>query len=297
VPRTVEGMSASHLRVLITVTAVLAGCGTAPSSTLGGSLPARSPAPATATAASASQPTQPVRVVVIVMENRGYDQVVGLPYISGIATAATTLTSYHAVSHPSLPNYLALTSGSTWGITDDGYHPLPRQDIGDQLTSAGMPWRAYMEGMGSNCLSNTGGYAVKHNPFAYYGGSCPSSVTTLAPLAGDLSSATAPRLTWITPDLCHDMHDCSSSSGDQWLRGTVPALLASPAMSNGVLFVTWDENDGGADNRVLTVVLGSRRPVTPAARYTHVDLLATVQDLLGVSRLPGTAASGGIALR
>jgi phosphatidylinositol-3-phosphatase len=244
----------------------------------------------------ASAPGQPARVVVIVMENRAYESVVGLPYIRSLATTATVLTDYHASGHPSLPNYLALTSGSTWGIADDGYHVLPEQDIGDQLSVSGLPWRAYMEGMGMDCRQSAGRYAVKHDPFAYYGGRCPRSVVAFSQLSTDLGSATPPRFLWITPDLCNDMHDCSSNVGDSWLQRTVPGLLASPAMSNGVLFITWDENDGGGANHVLTLVLGSKRPTSPANPYSHPALVATIEDLLGVPRLPATQTIAAIAL-
>jgi phosphatidylinositol-3-phosphatase len=234
--------------------------------------------------------------VVIVMENRSYDSVIGFPYIHSVSSTSTVLTDYHASGHPSLPNYLALTSGSTWAITDDGYHALPEQDIGDQLTSSGVPWRAYMEGMGSDCRQSTGRYAVKHDPFAYYGGRCPSSVVPFSQLGADLAGPAPPRFMWITPDLCDDMHDCSSEVGDSWLQRTVPGLLASPAMSNGVVFITWDENDGGDSNHVLTLVLGSRRPTTPSIPCSHPALLATVEDLLGVPRLPATRTVVAITL-
>jgi phospholipase C len=264
------------------------------------------PAPSTAVAVTpttsapapaVSPTTQPVRVAVIVMENHGYDQVVGLPYIRTLASASATLTNYHASSHPSLPNYLALTSGSTWGIGDDGYHVLPAQDVGDQLTTAGIPWRAYMEGMGSDCKDNEGAYAVKHDPFAYYGGRCQSSVVPFSALATDLSGPTPPRFIWITPNLCHDMHDCSPALGDAWLRTTVPSILGSPAMSNGVLFITWDEDDGGGGNRVLTLVLGSKAPASPARPYSHPSLLAAVEDLLGLPRLPATTGVAAIVVQ
>jgi phospholipase C len=234
--------------------------------------------------------------VVIVMENRAYESVVGLPYIRSIASPSTVLTNYHAVAHPSLPNYLALTSGTTWGISDDGYHSLPPQDIGDQLTASGVSWRAYMEGMGSDCRQSKGAYAVKHDPFAYYGGRCPSSVVPLSRLSADLAGPAPPRFLWITPDLCHDMHDCSSAVGDSWLQRTVPGLLASPAMSNGVVVVTWDENDGGDSNHVLTLVLGSKTPTSPTNPYSHPSLLATVEDVLGVPRLPAVRDVTAIAL-
>ncbi len=238
-----------------------------------------------------------MRVAVIVMENHGYDSVVGLPYISTVASTATALTDYHASGHPSLPNYLALTSGSTWGITDDGYHVLPEQDIGDQLTAAGLPWRAYMEGMGTDCRQAGDGYAVRHDPFAYFGGRCPASVVPFSHLATDLAASSAPRFMWISPNLCDDMHDCAPSVGDAWLQRTVSMLFASPAMANGVLFITWDENDGGGPNRVLTLVLGSKRPVSPGSAASHAALLATVEDLLTIPRLPATRDVAAIALR
>jgi hypothetical protein len=284
----------------VTVAALAAtctACASAPSPASNASSQSAATNVRTPAAASATSPAAPVRVVVIVMENRDYSSVIGLPYIRSIATAATALTDYHAAGHPSLPNYLALTSGTTWGISDDGYHVLPQQDLGDQLTSAGVPWRAYMEGVGSDCRVSTGRYAVRHDPFAYYGGRCPASVVPLGDLAPDLAGASPPRFMWITPDLCHDMHDCSSSVGDAWLSRTVPSILSSPAMSNGVVFVTWDENEGGGSNQVLTLVLGARRPRSPSAPSAHAALLATVEDLLGLPRLPATRGITAIALR
>ncbi len=230
------------------------------------------------------------------MENRSYDSVVGLPYIRTLVSPATALTDYHASGHPSLPNYLALTSGQTWGITDDGYHVLPEQDLGDQLSGLGVPWRAYMEGMGAGCLQGTGVYAVKHDPFAYYGGRCQSSVVPFSQLGADLASASPPRFLWITPNLCDDMHDCSSATGDAWLQRTVPMLLGSPAMSNGIIFITWDENDGSGSNQVLTLVLGAKHATSPSSSYSHPALLATVEDVLGVPRLAATRAVPAIAL-
>ncbi|HSP65893.1 MAG TPA: alkaline phosphatase family protein [Candidatus Deferrimicrobium sp.] len=286
-----------RLRVAALVACMVsAGCGAAPPLAIPTPTPVTLPASAATDTVSPS-PVRPVRVAVIVMENHGYDSVVGLPYIRSIASTATALTNYHASGHPSLPNYLALTSGTTWGITDDGYHVLPAQDIGDQLTAAGLPWRAYMEGMGADCRQGVDGYAVKHDPFAYYGGGCQASVVPFAQLAGDIARPSPPRFIWITPDLCHDMHDCAPSVGDAWLQKTVPMLLASPAMSNGLVLITWDENEGGGPNQVLTLVLGSRRPASPGTASSHPALLATIEDVLGLPRLPATRGIGAIALR
>ncbi|HSS60113.1 MAG TPA: alkaline phosphatase family protein [Candidatus Limnocylindrales bacterium] len=242
---------------------------------------------------TSSTSTPPARhVFVIVMENHSFDQAMTGRFTASLASKYGVAANDHAVAHPSVPNYLALTSGSTWGVGDDSYHVLPKSDIGSQLTKAGVTWRAYMEGLGdSGCLRSPVPYDPGHNPFAYYGGACPSNVVPLTALAGDLAGST-PRFVWITPDRCHDTHDCKVSVGDDWLRQEVAQITASAAWkAGGVLFITWDEDDGSADNHVLTVVVAqgvSHR--SSSKRYTHYSLLATVEDLLGVGRL-GQAAN------
>ena len=244
------------------------------------------------TRAASPQSPQPRSVFVIVMENHSINQVLKTPFTASLAADNGVAENYHAVAHPSVPNYLALTSGSTWGVRDDSYHVLPKSDIGSQLTTASINWRAYMEGLdGNGCLESPPPYDPGHNPFAYYGGECPSNVVPLTALSGDLAGST-PRFSWITPDRCHDTHDCRVSVGDDWLRQEVGQITASAAWkSNGVLFITWDEDDGSTDNQVLTLVLtpgkGHR---TSQKSYTHYSMLATIEDLLGVGRL-GQAAS------
>jgi phospholipase C len=242
-------------------------------------------------AGQASVPSPPRHVFVIVMENKSRAEALAGRFTASLAATYREAANYHAVAHPSVPNYLAMTSGSTWGVTDDSYHALPTQDIGDQLTRAHVSWRAYMDGLGSaGCLDSQVPYDPGHNPFAYYGGRCPANVVPLTALAADLNGNT-PLFSWITPDMCHDEHSCAVSAGDDWLRQTVGMITASKAWSSGgVLFIVWDEDDGSADNRVLSLVVaphqGHRVSNQP---YTHYSLLATIEDLLGVGRL-GKAA-------
>jgi hypothetical protein len=236
-----------------------------------------------------SPATTPSHIFLIVMENRSYSQAIASTYISQLAAQYAIATDYHGVSHPSLPNYLALTSGTTWGIADDGFHALPAGGLGTQLTNAGIDWRAYMEGMTNGCFNSPYPYALKHNPFAYYGSACPSQVVPFSQFATDMSG-NAPRFAWITPDLCHDGHDCTNAVGDAWLSQTVPAILSSNAwQDNGVLFITWDEGEDST-NSVLTLVIRPHPLVHSSARpYDHYSLLATIEDQLGVARL-GMAA-------
>src|SRR5947209_1238356 len=250
------------------------------------------PAPSAPTAASPSPvaaPTQP-HVFLIVMENRSYLQAITGGYTARLARDYGVATNYHGVTHPSLPNYLALTSGTTWGVADDGWHQLPAGGLGAQLTGAGIPWRAYMEGMGNGCFNSGYPYALKHNPFAYLGAACPSRVVPFTQFAADMSSASVSQFVWITPGLCHDGHDCSTAVADAWLAQTVPEIMATSAWKDGgVLFITWDEGEDSRNSVLTLVVRPNAAHATSSRRYDHYALLATIEDQFGLQRL-GAAA-------
>jgi phosphatidylinositol-3-phosphatase len=230
-------------------------------------------------------------IVWIVMENKAYDQIIGnpaAPYENDLAERCGLATAYRAVAHPSLPNYIALTSGATQGIVDDdppSVHPLASPSIFSQL---GSDWKSLQESMPNPCdLGSSGTYAVKHNPAAYFTKIrrvCGSRDVPLGP-SPDLSA----KFTLLTPNLCHDMHDCPVETGDRWLTTFLPKVLASPEYAEGstAVFVTYDEDDGSADNHVATLVIappvpaGARSPVP----FTHYSLLRTTEELLGLSTL------------
>ena len=244
----------------------------------------------TASASPSARPVTPAsHIFVIVMENRSYAQVIDSPYIAQLAARYGVATNYHSVSSPSLPNYLALTSGDTWGINDNEFHRLPAGGLGAQLSDAGIEWRAYMESMTNGCLNNTPLYAVKHNPFPYYGGACPPQVVPLTHFADDMAGP-APRFVWITPDLCNDGHDCSNAAADNWLSQMVPIIQALNAwQDNGLLVITWDEGVGN-DDQVLTLMIRPKStPQRSASLYDHYSLLATIEDQFRLPRL-GQAA-------
>src|SRR5256885_14935712 len=158
-------------------------------------------------------------VFIIVMENHTPEQALSGPFMASLAAKSAVAENYHAITHPSVPNCLAHTSGSTWGVTDDSFRVLPRSDLGTQLTNAGVSWRAYMDGMVSGqCIDSPAPYDPGHNPFAYYGGQCPSNVVPHDALAADLAGDT-PRLVWITPDDSHNTPNCDVAGGDEWVGG------------------------------------------------------------------------------
>ena len=259
-------------------------------------VPLTGTSPAGTSASASPTPAKPSHVFVIVMENSSYESALAQPYLAQLASHYGVATNYHPIASPSLPNYLAMTSGSTWGIHDDSYHRLPSTGLGVELTDAGVSWKAYMEGFTGNCFRSPYPYALKHNPFAYYGGQCPTNIVPLTALSGDLAGDT-PKFSWITPGLCHDGHDCTRRVADQWLASTVPQILASSAwQDNGVLYITADESDGLSD-RLPFVVASPHlhgRHLTDA--FDHFSLLATLADDLGVVRLGEAANASPIVL-
>jgi hypothetical protein len=227
------------------------------------------------------------------MENRGLAQVSGspqAPYLNSLASACGLAINYSAVSHPSLPNYIALTSGSTQGIIDDTGRPLAGPSLFGLL---GQAWKALEESMPSECdHASSGEYALKHNPAPFY------TTITAECAAQDIPLTNPPdlhaRFTFITPNLCHDMHDCSTSAGDRWLSTEVPLILDSAEYRGGntALFITWDENDSGGSLVPCYVVAPSVPPGTrSAAALDHYSLLRTTEEMLGLAPLLGRAAS------
>jgi phosphatidylinositol-3-phosphatase len=252
----------------------------------------------------------PVHIAVIVMENEEYGDIIGssaTPYINRLARRFGLATQMYAIAHPSLPNYLALVTGSTQRITSDCTSCEVRgRGLADQLQARGIPWRAYMEGLPHPCFTGAGAgdYAKKHDPFAYQRsivgdpGAC-QRIVPLDRLAADERSGRLPTFVWITPNLCHDMHDCSPATGDHFLAGLVPQLLAALGR-RAVLFLTWDEGstDNGccrlaAGGHVVTIVAGGG--VRPGARLStpvdHYSTLQTIEDVLGLPRLRGAACN------
>lgn len=189
-------------------------------------------------------------VFLIVMENSEYTEIIGnkdFPYLNGLAAQYTVADSYYAISHPSLPNYLALLAGHTFGITTDCTSDCFRDDrnLVDALEAKEKTWRSYQEDLPSACFDGdaAGDYALKHNPFLYFEDirNDPQRCDQVVPFTEfvpDLEVDRVPDFVWITPNLQHDMHDGSKEQGDRWLAQVVPEIFASAAWQEGaILFI------------------------------------------------------------
>jgi hypothetical protein len=253
---------------------------------------------------------RPSHIAMILMENEEYSDIIGshsTPYINALARRYAVPTGMYAITHPSLPNYLALTGGSTFGITSDCTDcSVASRGLVDQFEAAHVSWKAYMEDLPHPCFagSGSGSYAKKHDPFIYFAGvvrdrsSC-NRVVPLSQLGIDERRGTLPTFIWITPNLCHDMHDCGTNVGDRFLSGLVPQLLRSLG-PRGLLVLTWDEgsSDQGccrfaAGGHIATILAGpaARRGARLATPVDQYSILQTIEDLLGLSRLRGAACA------
>ncbi len=240
-------------------------------------------------------------IFTIVLENKEYQTLIGnssSSYFSSLARTYALATQYYAISHPSLPNYLALTSGNTFGLNSDCTTCFQSvSNIADQIEASGRTWKAYMESMPSPCYignSPNGLYAQKHNPFLYYddirtnSSRCTSHIVPFTQFATDLSSNQLPNYVWLTPNMCDDTHDCPLADGDAWLSQVVPSILKSPAFTQGgVLFITFDEGktDNGCCNdaaggQVATLIISPfvKKDWQSSTQATHYSLLRTIED-------------------
>jgi acid phosphatase len=274
-----------------------------------GALRAGDHAAAGSAGASTASPPLPAfkHIFVIVLENKAYDQVLGsqnASYLNALAHQYGLATSYYGIRHPSLPNYLALTGGDTFGIASnctDCFVHAP--NLVDQLEGAGRSWKAYMEDMPSPCFVGDAPplYQQKHNPFIYYDSvrndqaRC-NKIVPFTQFSLDIQANALPHFVWITPNMCNDGHNCPVSASDGWLKVWVPQILQSAAWKDdGVLFITFDEGEDG-DGRCCTYAEGGQiatlvisplgKPgFTSEVAYDHYSLLRTIETTWGLPLL------------
>jgi hypothetical protein len=255
-----------------------------------------------ATAAPSPTPERQVpqlkHVAIIILENKEYDTVIGnsqMPNFNQWARQYSLLTHYFAIRHPSLPNYLALIGGDTFGIQSDCETCyVNAESLPDLIESSGRTWKGYMESMPTPCtIGSTWKYAQKHDPFIYFDPirlneeRCNKSVVPIEQLSQNIANNDLPNFIFITPNECNDAHDCDVATADQWLGEWAPKLINAPGFLNdGLIVLTWDEGQGehawngfsGGGGRVATVLISNL--VKPGYKdntiYTHYSLLKTI---------------------
>ncbi|MDQ6698011.1 MAG: alkaline phosphatase family protein [Actinomycetota bacterium] len=293
------GARTSVITALVITAMALAGCGSSHSAA------ARRAVPTPAT-----HPVKGPHLVVVIEENHSYNQIVGSPIAlraNELATTGVSLTNFYAITHPSLPNYIALTSGGTHGITKDcGKCDLGVPNLIDQLEHAKISWRAYAQGFPGQCSRQplVGAYAKKHIPFLYYRSvferpSVCAKVVGLDRFWSDTRAGTLPTVSFVIPDLDNDMHGVGEGrdrvkvarQADKTLGRIMDDLRAPRNWTHGSrLVVTWDEGGGGHEPRtsccggraagghIPTLVSGPDLPAGPdSVDHDHYDLLRSFE--------------------
>jgi hypothetical protein len=217
-----------------------------------------------------------------VEENHGYSQIIGNPdaaYINTLAGTGMLFTNYHAIGHPSQPNYFALFSGSTQGATRDGRYFFPRTPtLAGELQHAGYSFIGYVEPPADR----------DHTPWVSFG----DSERAGRPFSRFPSDYEAlPTVSFVSPNVLNDMHDGTIAQGDRWLNANLSAYANWAMSHNSLLIVTFDEDSGTRDNSVATVVVGAGVSGRSTQRLDHIALLHTIQVLYGLHPLGATAAA------
>jgi acid phosphatase len=250
-------------------------------------------------------------VVIVIMENKNYNAIIGRPdeafYINNtLARGGAVFSNSFAVTHPSQPNYLALFSGSTQRVTNDS---CPKNfknvtNLGTELIRAGLSFTGYSETMPSARYTGCdypvllAGYTRSHNPWVDFNNVPAASNQTFASFPKDY--ARLPTVSIVVPNQCHDMHSCRRDNGDRWMQANLGAYASWARSHNSLLIVTWDEDGtlfeipalgGGDGNKVPTIFYGAHvRRGTYGERITHYSILRTLEDMYGLAH---AGLSGG----
>jgi hypothetical protein len=229
------------------------------------------------------------------MENHSYGEVIGnprAPFLNALAHHGALFTQSYAVTHPSEPNYLALFSGSTQGVTDDSCpHRFTGANLAAELFAAHLTFAGYSEGQppGGGSVCAAGEYARKHVPWVNFSNvpAAAAKPMTAFPVG---AYARLPTVSFVIPNLCDDMHDCPVSTGDAWVSAHLGPYLSWASTHRGLLIVDWDENDGSPGNHIPTIFAGPMvKPGIYPEPITHYSVLRTIEYLYGLRPLGASA--------
>jgi hypothetical protein len=248
----------------------------------------------------ASAVPKPAHVVVVMEENHSYSDIIGdttdAPYINSLASQGALMTSSYAVTHPSEPNYMALFSGATDGLTADTcpYNAGSAANLGSELLAAGDTFKGYSEGLpktgSTTCTS--GNYARKHSPWINFTNVPAADSLPFTSFPSSSNYASLPTLSFVIPNLDDDMHNGTIAEADTWLNQNMSAYATWAKANNSLLIVTWDEDDYTENNQIPTIIVG--QSVTPGhydETINHYNLLATLEQMYGLKAVGSSATA------
>jgi hypothetical protein len=244
---------------------------------------------------------RPDHIVVVIFENKHRSSVMGssqAPYLNRLAAGGASMTHSYGVTHPSQPNYLALFSGSTQGVTSDAcpQHFGKADNLGRQLRKSGLSFVGYAESLPKTGFKGCGSgrYLRKHNPWVNFGTLPAHTNRPFKAFPRDYRKL--PTVAFVSPNMCHDMHDCSIRTGDRWMKKHFDRYARWAHRHNSLLIVTFDENAGGSVKSIPTIIIGPNvRPGVYAERLNHYSLLRTIEDTYGLPSLGHAKAASPVS--
>ncbi|MEV6850780.1 alkaline phosphatase family protein [Actinoplanes sp. NPDC051411] len=235
-------------------------------------------------------------VVLVMFENKASSQITSssAPYFGSLASQGASFSQSYAITHPSQPNYIALLSGSTQGVTSDSCpKTFSAENLAHQVTSAGLSFKGYSESMPSNgytgCSSGT--YMRKHNSWVDFSNNAASVNLTYASFPSSSAYSSLPTVSFVTPNMCDDMHDCSIATGNSWLQSHLDSYAQWAKTHNSLLIVTFDEDNSASLNHIYTTFVGAHvKAGTYSEKITHYTVLRTIESAYGLSAIGGAAS-------
>jgi phosphatidylinositol-3-phosphatase len=243
-------------------------------------------------AAFAAPLPMPKHVALVIEENRSNKNMLGnpdAPYINQLVGEGAFLTQSYAIMHPSEPNYVALFSGDTQGVVDDSCpHSYDKPNLGSALLAKGVSFAIYSENLPAvgftGCGSDDKLYRRKHNPVPDFPAVPATANRPFSDFPADYSKL--PVVSFLVPNMMDDMHDGTVVQADTWLKDKLDGYVRWALKNHSLLILTWDEDDGGDNNRVMTLIVGQDvKPGRYDRHVTHYDLLRTLTDMYGVKSI------------
>jgi acid phosphatase len=243
----------------------------------------------------------PDHIVIVIFENKHRSNVIGsgqAPYLNSLAAKGASMTHSYGVTHPSQPNYLALFSGSTHGVRGNGCPQQLRKanNLGRQLRKSGRSFIGYAESLPKTGFRGCGSgrYLRKHNPWVNFDTLPAKTNRPFSDFPRDFRKL--PTVAFVSPNMCHDMHDCSIRTGDRWMKKHLHRYARWAPRHNSWLIVTFDENAGGTVKSIPTMIIGGNvRPGVYAERLDHYSLLRTIEDVYGLPALGRAKAASPLS--
>lgn len=260
------------------------------------------------------------RVVIVVLENADYERSIQDPNLTALAAHGASFTNFHALFHPSYPNYLAMIAGTDFGLhrrgsfLGDKQVNLPNdaahKTIADRLIAAGLDFKQYAEELpegpcpwnlsGQHVSEKKGNYVRRHVPFMSFREVqekwCDRVIRVDSGKSDNYFVQDAKKglvaYSLYTPNMNHDGHDTTVAVAGAWVKKFLDDSFPEKLRKGTLVVVTFDESGGNEDNRIFTLFLGDmvkeasqQDPKALGKRYTHYNVLRTIEDNFGLEPL------------